>query len=243
MEVAATATGHAHARDASPLENGLDKVEHVLEGVFNTATILGVATGLVAPLELAPIAAQKLLGKTMKGESSEAVAHQAALGVHGVLAGLVGHGGLFERAAALRVPALVTPSRATSSPLLGKLLHGRHSLHSAAHAVFGVIGAVQAVRAIQEHGPAALIRTKRGRGGALQAIGGALSLMHHPAAQLGSAAAMGAALLNEFGVFGDDPEPEEEHAPAEAKPRSRLAAPGLGTRELLPEHQAATSSS
>ncbi len=197
MGVGASAGAAAHPGAYGTLTN----VEHSLHDAHGLAGFGQVALGR-APLGLAaPIVSgtMKAALGTADSEAQRAIGH-AGLATDGLVKGLVGHHGLMRHEAERRLPFLVTDRAvsgrfATAAKVLGRVGTG---LHVGVLGVGGALGVIRAAKAVQGGGAGALLTTQDGRSGALQAIGSALMLVHHPATMLAGAGVFGAAMVNDL---------------------------------------------
>lgn len=181
----------------------LNRIDGHLDPAYSVIKIGRMALG-DAPISYASTAVSGVLRMATAGTKDEritaSVSH-AGLAADGIARGLFYSGGLLHGALATKMPWLVvsrTPPAGfeKAAAILGKVGNvARLGLLG----VGGALGALRAAQAVAQHGtPEALIRTKDGRGGALQALGSVLLMVKHPATYLAGAAVFGLAALNEF---------------------------------------------
>ncbi|MEO6867692.1 MAG: hypothetical protein ABI200_06695 [Gaiellales bacterium] len=184
-------------------EQTLTRIDAHLKPAYDVAKIGRMAFG-DAPISFFSTAVSGVLRATTAGSSNERVKDSVAnagLAADGIARGLFYSGGLLHGALATRMPWLVvarTPPAGFEkiASMLGKFSTvARVGLLG----VGGALGALRAAQAIARHGgPEALLRTRDGRGGALQALGSALLIVKHPATYIAGAAVFGLAALNEL---------------------------------------------
>lgn len=182
----------------------LGRVEKRLKPAYDVMKITNVALG-AAPISFASTAVSGLLRVAIPNHSGnksveKSISH-AGLAADGIARGLFYSGGLLHGAVAPRLPWLVTsrgapPGLVGFASGLGKVTHyARIGLLG----IGGVAGAARAAKAVADAGDArALVETKDGRAGVLQAAGSALLIVKHPATYLLGAGVFAAAIANEF---------------------------------------------
>lgn len=204
MEVAAApapvpATAPYHRVDAA-----LGAVERRLDPAYDVMKVARVALG-DAPISLGTLAVTGSLRVGLPDPTdprqASAISH-AGLAADGLLRGLLYSGGLLHGAAAAKVPWLVTAKAAPGG--LAGVAAGISRAASVARigllGIGGTLGAIRAARAVIDAGgdARALLDTREGRGGALQAVGSALLIARHPVTYLAGAAVFAAAIANDF---------------------------------------------
>lgn len=185
------------------VSGALGAVERRLDPAYDVAKVARIALG-DAPISLGTMAVTGSLRLAMPkpdARQSSAISH-ASLAADGLLRGLFYSGGLLHGAAAAKVPWLVT-SKAAPDGFAG-IAAGLSKFANAARigllGIGGTLGALRAARAVLDAGgdTRALLDTRDGRGGMLQAVGSALLIVKHPVTYLAGAAVFAAAIANDF---------------------------------------------
>lgn len=184
--------------------DAIGRVERRLDPAYDVMKVARVALG-DAPISLGTLAVTGSLRVGLPNPSdprqASAISH-AGLAADGLLRGLLYTGGLLHGAAAARVPWLVTAKAAPAG-----LAHVVARISTAAQfarigllGLGGTLGALRAARAVVEAGgdARALLDTRDGRAGVLQAVGSALLIAKHPVTYLAGAAVFAAAIVNDF---------------------------------------------
>lgn len=181
----------------------LGQVQARMKPVYDVPRSGRVALG-GAPIALVSSAVGALLRGATAGSSSlqvsNSVAH-AGLAADGIARGLFYSSGLLHAVPAPRIPLLVvsrTPP-AGFERFAGALGKTGSALRFGLLGIGGAMGALRAAQAVSQHGGGrALLETRDGRGGTLQAIGSMLLIVKHPATYLAGAAVFGLAAINEL---------------------------------------------
>jgi hypothetical protein len=179
------------------------RVRGHVKPAYDVAKLARIGLG-EAPIGLASTAVSGMLRAATAGSTDERVAESVAhagLAADGIARGLFYSGGLLHGALATRMPWLVVsrPPPAGLEKLASVLGSAGSVLRVGLLGIGGAMGALRAAQAIARHGgPEALLHTRDGRGGALQAIGSALLIVKHPATYLAGAAVFGLAAINEL---------------------------------------------
>jgi hypothetical protein len=161
-------------------------LQHTVDSAYSASKLAAVLAG-APPVMLAGSAVAagiKLAVPTKTDEAKSAVVH-AGLAADGIVRGLVGAGGALNGAVMRTAPWLVAgPAPTGALGSIGGVLAGAAKvLRVGVVGITGVLGAARAAEAVQTAGSMeALVNTRDGRGGALQAAGAALLLMKHPTA-------------------------------------------------------------
>ena len=119
---------------------------------------------------------------------------------------------------------------ATAIPKSSMLMRTAGFLSKALPIVTIGASALSGARIVNDGGTQALVTTKEGRGAVLGAVGGALLLVPHPAAQLGAAGVLGAVAVNQFGGMHRLDKLDLDKARSPASPSN----PGPATQQLAP---------
>ncbi len=194
MEVGAAAPTSAPARFAAALHDADARIYPMYEAAKAGKVALGGA-----PITLGISLTTHGLKALMDPKQSTAI-HHAGWAADGLIHGLLYKGGLLHAKAAARAPWLVN-SRAAPAGLgsvAGGLARAAHYARFGMLAIGGAMGAARAASAVVDGGGRALLDTRDGRGGALQAVGSALLMVRHPVAYLAGAAAFGLAFVNDL---------------------------------------------
>lgn len=203
MEVGATSTPVLTPARIEQVSGALGAVERRLDPAYEVAKVARIALG-DAPISLGTMAVTGALGMAMPKpapQQASAISH-AGLAADGLLRGLFYSGGLLHGAAAAKLPWLVT-SKVAPDGFAG-IAAGLSKFASVARigllGIGGTLGALRAARAVLDAGgdTRALLDTRDGRGGMLQAVGSALLIVKHPVTYLAGAAMFAAAIVNDF---------------------------------------------
>lgn len=185
------------------MARALDRADAHLDPAYQMMKLGRMALG-DAPISFGSTA----IGHGLKlGFGPAADAHKQALGhaslaADGVLRGLFYTGGILHGAAARKVPWLVVPRTppAGFAGIASRLSKVAHGARLGLLGISGVLGAIRAAKAVvaAQGDPRALLATRDGRGGALQAVGSALLMVKHPATYLAGGGLFLAAMVNDF---------------------------------------------
>lgn len=195
--------GGTHSQRYANAATVLGRIDSHLDPAYDVIKIGRMALG-DAPISWAATATSGLLKVATAGTTDERIpkmVSHAGLAADGLARGLFYAGGLLHGAVATKMPWLVvsrTPPAGFEkiAGVLGKVgTYARIGLLG----IGGALGALKAAQAVAQHGtPEALVRTKDGRAGVLQAAGSVLLMVKHPATYLAGAAVFGLAALNEL---------------------------------------------
>lgn len=203
MQVETTSTPVLTPSRIERVSGTLDAVERRLDPAYDVAKVARIALG-DAPISLGTMAVTGSMRMAMPKpteQQASAISH-AGLAADGLFRGLFYSGGLLHGAAAAKVPWLVT-SRVAPDGFAG-IAAGLSKFANVARigllGLGGTLGALRAARAVLDAGgdARALLDTRDGRGGVLQAIGSALLIVRHPVTYLAGAAVFAAAIANDF---------------------------------------------
>lgn len=181
----------------------LEHVDARLDPAYQAMKAGRIALG-DAPISLGTMAIngglKAALGPAAVKQHPEAFAH-AGLAADGLLRGLLYPGGVAHNAAKRAVPWLVS-SKSAPGKLAGVASRLGKVANYARLTMLGISGALGAIRAakavVAASGDArALLTTRDGRGGALQAVGSALLMIKHPVTYFAGAGVFLAAIVND----------------------------------------------
>lgn len=185
----------------SPLVRAQAKLHHFDERAYPAYEALKAGKVVLggAPITLGVSLTTHGLKAALDPRQSTAI-HHAGWAADGLIHGLLYKGGLLHDAAASKAPWLVKSRAAPASlgRVAGTVARVTHYGRLGLLGVGGTMGALRAANAVAHGGGNALLETRDGRGGALQAIGSALLMVRHPAAYLAGAAAFGMAFANDL---------------------------------------------
>ena len=184
-------------------EQALGRIEGRLDPAYDVVKLGRMSLG-DAPVSFASTAVgatlRLLAGPDVSERGSKAIGH-AGLAADGLFRGLLYTGGLLHGAAAAKVPWLVVPRAAPAgfAGIAGTLSKVATFGRLALLGIGGALGALRSANAIAKAGSFdALLNTRDGRGGALQAVGSVLLMVKHPLTMLAGAGVFGLAIANEF---------------------------------------------
>lgn len=182
----AAAASRAHA-----FEVGTERTGQSIIGAAGMARAISPAHALPAATFGVTLAGTKLAGHPR----ADALASHASGAVEGLVGGLR-HGRLAHAASAL-LPNLSSVMPRVH-PVLGKAAHvaGR-----ALPAVIAGVGYIDITTTLETKGADGLVNTETGRNGVINAIGGGLLLVPHPAAKLMGAGMMFTGIANDLGAM------------------------------------------
>lgn len=196
---AVVGSGNPYAR----AEHVLGRIDARLDPAYDVVKLGRMSLG-EAPVSFASTAVgatlRVLAGPDVSARGSKAIGH-AGLAADGIFRGLFYAGGLLHGAAAAKVPWLVVPRAAPAgfAGIAGALSKAATFGRLALLGIGGALGALRSANAIARAGTFdALLTTRDGRGGALQAVGSVLLMVKHPLTMLAGAGVFGLAIANEF---------------------------------------------
>jgi hypothetical protein len=191
--------------------NGVN-LSSISAGAMTAAVSIGsslqaIGAGATAAAQTAlPAALPAMGGGSVQALGSGVVAatSQAATAAAAIPQALPGsvHAGAATTAQLARDLAVVekpTRAMAAAMPKAGVLVRTAGFLSRALPIVTIGAGALAGARIVEDHGAAALITHKQGRGAVLSTLGGALLLVPTPATQLAAAGVLAAVAVNQFG--------------------------------------------
>lgn len=184
----------------------LQRSEALLEPLNDILSPGEVFLGIDAPLEAMPSLfknAVRLAGPKMADKEQFQFHDRIKHSTEGMLKGLFAEKGFLHAQAKRVAPGIVT----APAPRVGANFATAFSrVAKVVDVVLGVVfvgnGTITAIEGVYEAGNiGGLVTNRKARGGALQAIGGALLLIEHPATLLASGLVLGMSAANDLGLF------------------------------------------